>query len=222
MALRQTPDFYQAAVAVPMAQQEVAGQQFERNVLALHNDIQQNGEWKRVFSAAQINGWLAVDLPDKFPQSLPPSIHDPRVELAPRRLQVAFRYQGERLSTVVSLSLEVQLADEPNTLAVRILQAQAGWVPIPLKDFLDQLSAAARRADLMLRWAQRSGDPVALITIPRGEDESATDRFLLKSIEIRRGELVLSGRTGPPAKEEASESTATPQTPAANGHSSTK
>ena len=135
LALLQAPDFYQAAVAMATAEQEVAGQQFERNLLALHNDIQQGGEWTRVFSAAQINGWLAVDLPDKFPQSLPPAIRDPRVELEPRRLQVAFRYEGERLSTVVSLSLEVELADEPNTLAVRIRQAQAGWIPIPLKDF---------------------------------------------------------------------------------------
>ena len=84
------------------------------------------------------------------------------------------------------------------------------------------MSDAARRADLLLRWAQRDGDPVALITIPRGEEENAQDRFLLKTIEIRSGELVLSGCTGQGADEESSESTATSQSPAANGQSGTK
>ncbi len=222
LALQQTPDFYRVAVAAPVAEQEAAGRQFERNVLALHNDLQLSGQWTRVFSAAEINGWLAVDLPSKFPQLLPEAIHDPRVELTPQRLQVAFRYETPQLTTVVSLSLEVQLADEPNTLAVRIRQAQAGWVPLPLKDFLDQLSDAATRADLNLRWAQRDGDPVALITIPRDQDESGSDSFTLQSIVIRNDELVLSGHTGESPTDHGAESAATPESDTSNGQSDTK
>ena len=84
----------------------------------------------------------------------------------PNRLQIAFQYESDQLSTIVSLSLEIGLADEPNTVAIRVRKAQAGWIPIPLKDFLDHISEAARRADILLRWAQQDGDPVALITIP--------------------------------------------------------
>ncbi len=196
VALERSPAFYEAAVAVPAAEQEAAGQQFERNVLALHNDIQQGRAWKRVFSATEINGWLAVDLPDKFSDILPATIHNPRVELSPDLLLVAFGYESERLATIISLSLEVRLADEPNTLAVTIKSAKAGWIPLPLKDFLDQISEAAQRADLHVRWADRDGDPVALITILPDEDPNLRDSLVLEAIEIQEGELVIAGRTG--------------------------
>ncbi len=195
LALQRAPAFYEAAVATARADHEAAGKQFERNVLALHNDLQQSGHWTRVFTSQQINGWLAVDLPEKFPRLLPPTIHDPRVELTPGRMQVAFRFESPRLSAVVSLLLEVHLADEPNTLSVRIRNAQAGWIPIPLKDFLDQLSDAARQAELKLRWAQQDGDPVALITILPDEGDAGLTAFTLTGIEIRDGELALSGQT---------------------------
>lgn len=194
-ALQQSPGFYLEAVAIPSAHQKEAGHEFERNVLALHNDLQQTGQWKRVFSDSQINGWLAVDLPDKFPDLLPPTIRQPRIGLAPKQLQIAFQYETEQLATVVSLCLEIGLADEPNTLAVRVCSAQAGWVPIPLKDFLDHISEAARRADIMLRWAQQDGDPVALITIPHEHDAKDQEKFVLEMIEISQGELIIAGRS---------------------------
>ncbi len=194
-ALQRAPDFYQTAVAIPVAQQQEAGHQFERTVLALHNDIVQGGQWQHVFSADQINGWLAVDLPRKFPSLLPSTVRDPRIALVPQQLRVAFRFEGEQLSAVISLCVEVELAEEPNTLAIRICQAQAGWVPIPLKDFLDQISQAAQRSNVMLRWARREGDPVALITIPSETDLNDGKQFILDVIEIREDELVLGGHT---------------------------
>ena len=140
-----------------------------------------------------MNAWLAVDLPEKFPELLPPSIRQPRVAFTPQQAQIAFQYQTERLSTVVSLSLEIGLAETPNTLAVGIRRAQAGWVPIPLKDFLDHISAAARRADIMLQWAQHEGAPVALITIPDSRDEQGQPSFVIELIEVTEGALTIAG-----------------------------
>ncbi len=54
------------------------------------------GHWSAVFTDEQINGWLAADLPEKFPQLLPPEIQDPRVVFAPGQLQLACRYTGSR------------------------------------------------------------------------------------------------------------------------------
>ncbi len=193
--LHRSPRFYAEAVAVAPAQQKEAGQQFERNLLAMHNDLQQGGRWKRVFTDRQINGWLAVDLPEKFPDLLPPSIRQPRVALTPRQLQIAFHYESEQLSTIVSLTLEIGLADEPNTLVVRVRKAQAGWVPLPLKDFLDHISAAARHADLRLRWTQIDGDPVALITLGDDASDKTQESFVLEMVEIGQGKLTVTGQT---------------------------
>lgn len=194
-ALHRQPQFYVRAVAMSPAQQRQAGEEFERNVLALHNSLQESGRWERTFTDSQINGWLAVDLPQKLPDLLPPEIRQPRVALTTDRFQIAFQYTSEELSTVVSLSLEITLADDTNTLAVRVIKAQAGWVPIPLADFLDHISQAARQAEIDLRWVQRDGDPVALITIPHEHDDSDVDRFVLELIELTPGKLTVAGRT---------------------------
>ena len=130
--------------------------------------------------------------------SLPPEIQDPRVVFAPGQLQLACRYAGSQLTTIVSLTLEVRLAEEPNTLAVRICGARAGLVPLPLKQFLDHVTESVRRADLSLRWAQSDGDPVALVTFAESRPQDDDAQLLLERIEIRAGEIHLAGRTVPP------------------------
>ena len=125
-ALHRVPDFYAEAIVIPAAAQEAAGETLERNVLALHNEVRDSRQWSAVFTDEQINGWLAADLPEKFPQVLPPELQDPRVAFVPGQLQIACRYADDTLTSVVSLTLEVRLAEEPNTLAVRICGAGRG------------------------------------------------------------------------------------------------
>jgi hypothetical protein len=193
-ALHRIPDFYAKAVAIPAAEQHVAGEALERNILALHNSASDAGRWSATFTDEQINGWLAADLPEKFPDLLPAAICDPRVAFFPGQVQVACQYTGDRVSAVVSMALDVRLAEDPNTLAVRVRGARAGLLPLPLRDLLDQLTHAAQGADLVLRWAQADGDPVALIALPAAEDEE-TPRLILEQLEIRAGEIHLAGRT---------------------------
>jgi hypothetical protein len=207
-ALQRVPDFYAEAVAMPAAAEEAAGETLERRVLALHNEVRDAGHWSAVFTDEQINGWLAADLPEKFPQLLPPEIEDPRIVFAPGQLQLAFRYTGSQLTTIVSLTLEVRLAEEPNTLAVRVRGARAGLVPLPLRQFLDHVTESVRRADLLLRWAQSDGDPVALVTFAESRPHDDDAQPLLERIEIRAGEIHLAGRTVPPDDPSASPSTA--------------
>ncbi|MHB8970882.1 MAG: hypothetical protein ACYC3X_15305 [Pirellulaceae bacterium] len=194
-AVRSVPDFYAHAVAIPAAAQQEVGASLERNVLALHNESHGTAAWSAVFTDEQINGWLAADLPEKFPQLLPPEIQDPRVAFWPNQIQLAGNFSSRQLTSVVSVSLEVRLADEPNTLAVRILGARAGLVPLPLKQFVDEITAAAQRVDLPLQWAQVDGDPVALITLVDLSPLDDRQRPRLERVEVRAGELYLAGRT---------------------------
>lgn len=194
-ALHSAPSFYDSAVAIPADIQRQAGDEMERGVLELHNDVQHAGRWQAIFTDEQINGWLATDLPEKFPELLPPMIRDPRVEIRPHQMQVACRYDGPKLSAVVSLLLEVHLADEPNTLAVRIRSARAGLVPLPLKNFLDQIAVAARQTGLTMRWAQDDGDPVALVTVDPNPSSAEPQQTVLDAIELRGGDVLLAGST---------------------------
>jgi len=193
-ALQYSPGFYERAMAIPLADQQKAGQEFERHVLALHNDMQEQAQWKHVFTAREINGWLAADLPRKFPELLPPEISEPRIALSPGQLELAFRYDDGRVSTIINLRMDVGVAETRNTLTVRIRNARAGWIPLPLTDFLDQISQTAREADLMLRWAQENGDPVALVTIPLEHEHQQGREYVLETVDISQGELVIAGR----------------------------
>jgi hypothetical protein len=206
-ASQHVPEFYERAIKVEPTVQAEAGHALERQVLDLHNEVRSEGRWQAVFTDEEINGWLAVDLPAKFPDALPPEVRDPRVAIDPQQAQIACRYDGGSAQAVISLALEIRLTDEPNVIAVRIRQARAGLLPLPIRQGLDKVSAAARAAGIPLRWSQKDGDPVALVTVPVEHKEYAHRLVRLETLELRAGEILLGGRTEldePPQVESAS------------------
>lgn len=196
-ATQQSPEFYTAALEAPPQVQAEAGDELERRVLELRNELQQPGRWEAQFTQEQINGWLAADLPGKFPNLLPGGISDPRLALEPSLTKLACRYQDQRISTVVSLDADVYLTDEPNVVAVRLRQVRAGSLPIPLGQFLDQISRRAAEGGLALRWSEQEGDPLALLTIPPQIDERQKLLLHLDTIEVLAGQVRFAGRTEP-------------------------
>jgi cell division protein FtsB len=204
-AMQHQPDFYERALAVNPQKQAAAGDELERQVLELHNEVRRPGIWQAKFTDEQINGWLAADLVEKFPKLLPKEVLDPRVDLEPERVRVACRYEAPTVTSVVSLDVEVYLTQEPNVVAVRIYRARAGVLPLPLKHFLDRITQIAAQSGLHLRWAQEDGDPVALFTIPAEHEDYATQGIYLERLELKDGEVLLAGRSGiPPTSQVAS------------------
>jgi hypothetical protein len=198
-ATQQVPEFYDRVLHAEPQVQEAAGDELEQQVLQLHNEVQESGDWEALFTDEQINGWLAFDLPQKFAGALPPGVSEPRVEVDPEQAQVACRYETGQFQSVVSLALEIQLTDEPNVLAIRICQARAGVLPLPLSRFLDQITDRAGSADIMVRWSQQDGDPVALVTVPTRLEQLPRREIHLETVELREGAVYLSGRTLPDA-----------------------
>ncbi len=193
-ASQQVPDFYEQALQIDPAAEAQAGYELEREILDLRNESREPGRWEANFADEQINGWLAVDLVKKFPGVLPGEVSDPRVAIEPEQVQVACRYKSKRVSSVLSLAVEVYLTDEPNVVALRIKRARAGALPLPLKKVLDSLSQAARKAQLQLRWVQKDGDPVALVTIPDRYEE-IEGRLQVDSLQLDQGNMRISGQT---------------------------
>lgn len=194
-ASRRVPDFYQQALAAPVAAQAEEGDEFERTALDLHNQLQHSGRWEARLTQEQVNGWLAIDLPAKFPHALPDGLSEPRIAIEDGVLRIALRYQRAGVDTVLSIAGEAYLTAQPNEIAVRFDQARAGLVPIPLTRFLDEIAEQAARANVPLRWTEVGGSPVALIRPPLDASDGRHRRVVLDRLQLDRGQLVLGGST---------------------------
>src|SRR5687768_16914905 len=110
-ATQQVPEFYQVAIRKQPEIQAEAREQLEQQVIELHNEVRQTGHWEATFTDEQINGWLAADLPGKFPNALPKGVSEPRVAIHPEEAQVACRYQSPKIETVFSMGVEISLTE---------------------------------------------------------------------------------------------------------------
>jgi len=192
-ASQRVPDFYRHALEVDPVRQREASDRMLQEAAALASDLKKRGPWRAVISAEEINGWLAVDLVENHPGTLPPRLSDPRVAIEPDHLTLACRFRRGTLSGVASLTIDVYLA-EPNVIALRICKARAGVLPVPLKKVLDTVSQAVRGTEYRLQWRQADGDPVALISIPPPHDEH--DKLIvIDSLKLGDGEVYLAGST---------------------------
>ena len=194
---RYVPEFYQQALAPePSPQQQVeVADDFERDVLALHNAAGKPGRWEARFTDEQANAWLTAVLPENYPQALPAEVEQPRVKLTARSAHVAWRYPMGGIKTVVSLKADVYLTDQPNQVAIRLRAIRAGRVPIPPTQILAGVSEAAREAGVDLTWSQQNGDPVALLRIPIRHPQFTDRQLLLETLELEDGKVRLAGST---------------------------
>jgi hypothetical protein len=191
-AWRYEPAFYRAAIVVDDDEQREASDEMLSQAAALASAAQKQDQWSASFTDDQINGWLAVDLPENYPALLPAEISQPRIHLGLGRATIACRYNEGNTATVVSIELEAYMAD-PSTLALRICDMRAGAIPLPLGTILEGLSQVATSAEWPLRWTKAKGQPVALIPLSAlGGDKAG---FELESLELRDGAIYLAGRT---------------------------
>ncbi len=190
---QQVPRLYREAIRIDPVELREASDEMLSQAAALVSDVKKKGQWQSLFTARQINGWLAVDLVENHPNALPRSISDPRVAIRPDRIMLFCRFQRGNLQSVVTLTVEPSVP-EPNVLAFRIRSARAGIVPVPLEKVLEAISQAAARTGFRLQWRQSGGDPVAMVTIPPPYDENEK-LVRVESIRLGEDEIYLSGRT---------------------------
>jgi hypothetical protein len=194
-AARHVPAFYAEALAADTDPQTLAARsdRLLQRASALHEDLLRKGAWHAVFTADEINSWLAVDVPDNHPDLLPGGFHDPRVRIDPRGITIACRAERRGLESVVSLDIDLYV-DSPNVVALRVRRARVGAIPWSLKQVLATLAEAARRSQLHVDWRQASGDPVLRISIPpvKGGHGKAVR---IDTIELQPGAVSIAGTT---------------------------
>ncbi len=120
-------------------------------------------------------------------------ISSPRVTFEDNHLRLAFRYGSGWFSTVISYDLKIWLVPkEANVIALEILSARAGALPISKQSILPQLSDFARKLNYKVTLYRYEGNPVALIEL---EGDQLHPKALLTTLQVGVNTLSIHGKT---------------------------
>lgn len=191
LAAQHEPAFYRETIELGAAEAEKQSDQMLQRATALASAAKKEEHWEALFTAKQINGWLAVDMVKNHPNLLPPSFSDPRVAIDGRRVTIAGRYWQAGVSTVLSLTIEPYVP-EPNMVLVRIVKARAGLLPMPLGRVRDGLTQVARELNLRLQWRSAGSDPVAMLSFPPADKDRPVR---IEKLRLGDGEIYVAGST---------------------------
>lgn len=187
-AARQVRPFYEQALRIEPEVLERGSRELESRATALYSDAKQVGRWQALFTAEQINGWLATQLAENADDQLPTNIRDPRVAIARDLLTLGFRTSSGGVETVISVDAAVSLTEQ-GAVAIRLIAVRAGALPLPVLQLADQLADACQRLKLPVRWTQQDGKPVALVEIQSREP------VYVDAIQLDEGQLYVAGHT---------------------------
>jgi hypothetical protein len=196
VALQQVRPFYEQALAIDPVTLKQGSRELESRASALYSDSRKPGQWRAVFTAEQINGWMATQLTQGGgAHTLPKGVDLPRVAIGKDTLTLGFRTRHGGIETVVSADASA-LVTESGEIAIRLISVQAGTLPIPVLQVADEIAKACQKLSLPVRWTQESGQPVALVDIHQ-ESSPSRGRLSIDAIELRDGSLYVAGHTDP-------------------------
>jgi hypothetical protein len=195
LSFRSAPTFYTNALTIETSASKTAGDEFERRTLDLTNKTKRVGKWSATFSNDQINGWLATDLIEKFPGSLPPSIADPRVDLQAEEISLALHWSWWGLGGVAVLRADIFCTDRPSEIAIRFKGARTGVLSLPIKSIGDAIAGSLASSGFSTRWTEIDGDPVLIALPPASFRQRDRARIAIKSIDVKESEVMITGET---------------------------
>ncbi len=194
---QQEPEFYQAALQQRPEVAREKGAELETTVINLYSAMLEQGRWQGTISEDQINGWLATELNEKFPELLPAEvIADPRVSIRASEISVAGRANYRGIKGVIVANLDIFKTDQQDQIAIRFRSIRAGVVPVPIRSFTDKISRGLERNGFPNRWTELEGDPVLTIIVP---DEhlliEEVYRVTIETLEMHERQIFVSGTT---------------------------
>jgi hypothetical protein len=197
VAVKHEPNFYLQSQVEEGAPRKFLATQFLSKFTQMMLDIKDREEkWDCIASEAQLNSFLA----EIFPQlgegeSLRKlGMGSLVVTLEDDRMRLAFRYGSGFFSTVVSYELKIWLVPkEANTVAVEIVSARAGAVPISSQSILQQLSEYGRKQNKKVNLFRHDGHPVAVIGLQAEQDPHP--KWILTTVGVHQNALVIHGKT---------------------------
>ena len=158
--------------------------------------LERPGDWGEVFSEAEANAWLSIDLPRHAPGFLSRGFSKPEVRFLDGRAAVSSLVHKGPFSARLWAILEVAVRSD-NLVAVRIESAGLGMVPVPPGVILRTIAAQSRAAGATAEIRLVDGGPMLLVQLP-GTTRTTSGRpseYHLGGVKLTSGEVVLAGTT---------------------------
>lgn len=202
LSTQHVPKFYKTALDDPEVTPQVAEQVTKRTrelLTVIEKEIEketedvsvQPYEWSETVTERECNAWLAYEFPKLFPDAEQEGLSDLRVHFEDDRILFGCRLKSERFSGIVSVALRPQI-DSPNQLAIEVLSARVGQVPLPLQTLIDEAYQEAREEGvvdkLQIDW-QPAGDSTAEGVLTVSSEDS--DRWAIEVLAVQLDELSL-------------------------------
>ncbi len=189
------PSFYHRQLEVQPEALAVRGAEFEAKLEEFRQLAESGDErWSIRVTDQQINGWLAVELPRRYPRSLPHRLHDPRIAIEAGQCLVACQFVDGGTRIVLTMAFQLVPTPQANEVRFLITAAKIGSVPGLEHEAVGQIAHAAYRSRIRLRWIRRDIRPEAIVRVP--------DRWLpedrqvyVDRIQYERGAIRISGRS---------------------------
>lgn len=192
--LLHVPDFYSRGDAAARGEEaEVLSRRTVSKASAWHASFSRQGEWDAAITAAELNAWLAVDLPRNHPRWLPRGVSAPRVEFRPRHLTAGARVGIGPLAAIAWADFEIVLRSR-NRLTISVERARLGAVPLPTAALLGDIAGRLRRLGMVTELRRVDGRMTLAVSIPSTHDAGATS-YWLESMAFEDGEWLAAGRT---------------------------
>ena len=161
----------------------------------LQNDIRSKPQWEQAFTAEQLNAFLIENLDDEeWGDVLPPGAEMPRIAIEGDRLFIGLRNQlfGQSWLHIVHwVELKIWLVNEPNTIAVEVVQVRIGEVPYRSQRWLDQLFAETDDYNINVTWYRNDGNPVGLFRFYANQTRPP---IIIETAKLAEGKIMLKGR----------------------------
>jgi hypothetical protein len=157
----------------------------------LVDQVETTGRWESVFSDAEVNGWLATVVREKYPTLLPPEVVEPRVSFVDGRCLLGYRYEAGNVRAMVTIEGEPFMASN-DVAGLRLRKARVGLLPLPLAKVVEHINHGAGELQVPVKWVEQEGDPVMLVGVTNALSTEEEVRRL-EEIELRDGELALAG-----------------------------
>ena len=164
--LQTVPLSYQTALAVEKETHQPHLVALQETVDNIKGDIWHRDQLVFEVSEQQINAWLATELGPQSSRALPEGIKQLRIELGKQQQRLYFTIERSRFTAVISIVVQIELGDDPNTVEISIVSVHAGSLPIRLKRVFDEIESTMAHQDVDFQWKPGTNREVAVVTIP--------------------------------------------------------
>ena len=164
--LQTVPLSYQTALAVEKETHQPHLVALQETVDNIKGDIWHRDQLVFKVSEQQINAWLTMELGPQSSRALPEGIKQPRIELGKQQQRLYFTIERSRFTAVISIVVQIELGDDPNTVEISIVSVHAGSLPIRLKRVFDEIESTMAHQDVDFQWKPGTNREVAVVTIP--------------------------------------------------------